>query len=98
MKAENVHSLGSLDIELPGSQKPQQSQGIQSLGVAQLLELSTELNHRSILLGSCVSRVAGHGIWRLVGLGLWSDCWVIIVVILGLRSGHGGGGGNGSGI
>lgn len=85
MKAENVHSLGSLDIELPGSQKPQQSQSIQSLGVAQLLELRTELNHRSILFGGCVSRVAG--------LLLWSGCWEIIVVILGLRGGHGGSGG-----
>ena len=84
MKAENVHSLGSLDIELPGSQKPQQSQGIQSLGVSQLLELSTKLMDCSILLGGCVSRVAG--------LGLWSGCWEIIVVILGLGSGHGGGG------
>jgi len=80
-----IHSLRRLDVKLPGSQEPQQSQSVQSLGVTQLLKLRPQLIHSSILLWGCVTRVAG--------LGLWGGCREIIVVILG-GSGHGDGSGS----
>lgn len=77
----NIHGLGRLDIKLPGSQEPQQGQGVQPIGVTQLLEFSPQLVHGSILLGVCMT--------RMPGLGLGGGGGEIIVVVLGL--GHDGG-------
>ena len=86
-KSANIHGLGRLDIKLPGSQEPQQGQGVQPIGVTQLLEFGPQLVHGSVLLGGCMT--------RMPGLGLGGGGGEIIVVVLGLGHDEGVMGGNG---
>lgn len=73
-----VHLLREVHIKLPCSEVAKQCQGVQALGVALLLESTTELEHGGILLFRGVARVSrlrsGSGGGKVVvvvfGIGL----------------------------
>lgn len=75
----NIHGLGQLDVELAGAQEPEESQSVQSLCVAQLLQHCPQLEDLRILFRG---GVAGVTILLLRRSGR-----VVVVVILGI-GGH----------
>jgi hypothetical protein len=74
----NVHGLGRLNVELASTQEPQQGQSVQSLGIAQLLQLRAELLDLLILLR--------RGVAWVTRLRLRRGGGEVVIVILGVEN------------